>query len=313
MTRLSRILFTSGLAVVALLIVAPLAWAEKIEPPWETPPYAGKHFTVPTVDNVPDLHGQVENPDLVVFFAGNQFMVVNDLLDAFRKAHPEYERIYVETLPPGILADQIEQGALVVGNLQISVKPDVYTAGKGRIERMQKEKGWFSRTVDYARNRLAIMVPSDNPAKVESLEDLGRPNVKVSMPNPKWEGIGKHIEAAMKKAGGQSLVDRVMQKKVENGTTFLTHIHHRQTPIRIMKGESQAGPVWFTECAFQEMIGNPIKTVEIPAKHNVEVTYTAASMLRAPHAKAAKDFLDFLVSDAGQAVYRKHHFLPASH
>jgi molybdate transport system substrate-binding protein len=37
------------------------------------------------IDNIPDLYGDIENPQLTVFFAGNQFMVVDDLLASFKK------------------------------------------------------------------------------------------------------------------------------------------------------------------------------------------------------------------------------------
>src|SRR6267142_4237756 len=85
-----------------------------IEPPWNPPPENGKNFTVPGVDNVPDLQGDVNDPDLVVFLAGNQYMVVRDLVRAFKDARPAYQRVFVETLPPGVLVEQIEQGALIV-------------------------------------------------------------------------------------------------------------------------------------------------------------------------------------------------------
>jgi molybdate transport system substrate-binding protein len=180
----------------ALVLVA-LGWlparAEKIEPPWVKPPTQGINFTIYGIDNVPDLHGEIVNPDLVVFFAGNQFMVVPDLISAFRKKYPQYQKIYVETLPPGILAKQMEQGGLIIGNLRITSVPDIFTAGAGRIKDLQKTKGWFDQTAAYARNRLAIMVYQGNPDKINSLKDLGKPTVKVSMPNPAWEGIAKTI------------------------------------------------------------------------------------------------------------------------
>ena len=97
--------------------------AHRFDPPWNAPFQAGVPFTVPGIDNAPDLYGDVVDPQLVVFFGGNQFMVLDDLLKEFRKAHPEYVRIFVETLPPGILAKQITQGSLVVGNLRIELKP----------------------------------------------------------------------------------------------------------------------------------------------------------------------------------------------
>jgi len=279
-------------------------------PPWSKPPEGGARFTIAMIDNAPDLHGDVNDPQLVVFFAGNQFMAWPDLLAAFRAAHPEVRRIFAETLPPGILADQMEQGALVVGNLRITVRPDVYAAGKDRIDRLQKEKGWFSRTEAYARNRLAILVYRGNPKHVASLKDLGRTDVTVSMPNPKWEGVANRIIEAYRKAGGQDLVDAVMKRKVDAGTTFLTHIHHRQTPLRVMLRWSDAGPVWYTEAKFQESLGHPVATVEVPEAENVVATYVAARLKDAPHAAAADAFMDFLASDAARAVYRKYGFLP---
>ncbi|MGH8402161.1 MAG: molybdate ABC transporter substrate-binding protein, partial [Gammaproteobacteria bacterium] len=252
----------------------------------------------------------VADPQLTVFFAGNQFMVVHDLVQAFRKAHPEYRRIFVETLPPGILVDQIREGALIMGNLCIAVKPDIYTAGRKRILELQQNEHWFAATEDYARNRLALMVYQGNPKHIAGLKDLGRANVRVSMPNPKWEGIAGAIEALYRKTGGEALVHEIMEVKVKNGSTYLTQIHHRQTPLRILNHESDAGPVWYTEAYFQERIlHNPISTVNIPVRDNLEVTYTAGLMKTAPHPQAAREFLQFLTGPAAQAIYRHYGFL----
>lgn len=293
----------------AFLLGIPFATAEeRLEQPWSAPLGEGRNFTVPGIDNVPDLYGDIINPDLVVFMGGNQFMVLPDLLSAFRQQYPQYRRIFVETLPPGILADQIDEGAIVIGNMRIDIKPDVYTAGKNRIEQMHK-KGLFERTISYARNRLAIMVYRGNPSQIRSLQDLGNAEVKVSIPNPQWEGIGKQIIRSFEKAGGEALVRRIMEEKVEQCTTFLTQIHHRQTPMRILQRESDAGPVWYSEAYFQTMLGNPIEVVEIPEELNQTGTSMAAILKDAPHPKAAADFLTFLESERAQSIFRKYKFL----
>ena len=282
----------------------------KVFPPWGRTPQGGRVFAVPDIDNVPDLYGDIVNPDLVVFFAGNQFMVVPDLLNAFRAAHPQYHRIFVETLPPGILASQMQQGALVLSNLRIEIKPDVYAAGESRIAMMQKESSLFDTIIPYAENRLAIMVRAGNPGNVRSLNDLGNASVHVSMPNPAWEGIARQIETVYQRAGGQALDDRIMKTKVADGTTVLTQIHHRQTPIRLMQGLADAGPTWYTEAYFQRLIGNPIDLVEIPDDINFRVTYVAAALRSAPHAQAARDFVTFMATPQAQAVYQKYGFRP---
>jgi molybdate transport system substrate-binding protein len=302
-----KIVRNLAFSIVGLLtlVIPAKAQDHRFDPPWNTPPASKVMFTVPGVDNVPDLFGDINDPQLVVFFAGNQFMCIDDLMAAFKKEHPQYQRIFAETLPPGILAKQIIGGSITIGNMRITLKPDVYTAGKSRTDQMPE---YFSKTEPYAYNRLAIMVQKGNPKNIKGLKDLGRADVRVSMPNPGWEGIGKRIEEAYKMAGTEALRKTIMEDKVKDSTTYLTQIHHRQTPMRIMYNQSDAAPVWYSEAFYQVMIKHPIDMVEIPAGENITATYVAGQMKNAPHAQAAKDFMNFLVSPAAKAIYRKYGF-----
>ncbi|MES2446378.1 MAG: substrate-binding domain-containing protein [Bacteroidota bacterium] len=295
------------LATVAFLLLCGNVKAQdhRFDPPWNTPPESKVQFTVPGVDNVPDLFGDINDPQLVVFFAGNQFMCIDELIAAFKKSYPHYQRVFAETLPPGILAQQIKTGSIVVGNMRITLKPDVYTAGKNRID-MTPE--WFSKTTLYARNRLAIMVQKGNPKALKSLKDLANKELRISMPNPENEGIGKRIEEAYVKAGGETLKSTIMEDKVKDKTTYLTIIHHRQSPMRILYNESDAAPVWYTEAYYQKMIGHPVELIEIPEKENIHAQYIAGQLKDAPHPAAAKDFMDFLISPQAAAIYKKFGF-----
>lgn len=307
--RLRSCIGVLGSVLTATAMVCAQAAENKVWPPWSPPPAGGVNFTIQQIDNVPDLHGDIVDPQLVVLFAGNQFMATAELMQAFRQEHPEVQRIFWETLPPGILAKQMEQGALIIGNLRIAIAPDIYTAGKRRIDEMQKE-GKFERVATYASNQLAIMVAKGNPKHVQGLKDLARPDVRVSMPNPAWEGVANLIIESYTKAGGEGLNTEIMRNKVQNGGTFLTHIHHRQTPLRIMLQESDAGVTWYSEARFQRMIGNPIDMVEIPPSENMTGVYMAGVLKNAPHPRAAREFATFLVSPAAQAIFRKYGFQP---
>lgn len=291
--------------VIMLLSSELSAQDHQFDPPWNTPPESKVNFTVYGIDNVPDLYGDINDPQLTVFFAGNQFMCIDDLLAAFKSEYPKYTRVFAETLPPGILADQIKEGSLVIGNVKIALKPDVYTAGKGRISQTPE---WFTKTEIYATNKLAIIVQKGNPQNITGLKSLGEKNVRVSMPNPAWEGIGKRIEEAYVKAGGDELKNEIMVTKVKDSATFLTHIHHRQSPMRILYNQSDAAPVWYSEGVYQKMIGHPIEMIEIPANENIEAQYVAGLLKNAPHPQAAKDFMEFLSSKTAKAIYKKYGF-----
>ncbi|MGH9600015.1 MAG: extracellular solute-binding protein [Terracidiphilus sp.] len=308
-----------NLLPIAMLALAGCAAATSAQtvPPWskganDPAAQTGYTFRVPDIDNVPDLHGNPADARLVLYIGGNQFFVLPRLVTAFEQEHPELKgRIFYETLPPGILRRQIAAGdTLTLGNLTIRVKPDVFEAGMRAVGEMEKT-GQVTGVVKYATNDLAIMVHAGNPKGVRSLKDLGRAGLRLSMPNPEWEGVASQIEASLRKAGGDALEKAVYENKVKDGTTMLTEIHHRQTPMRIMDGTADAGVTWASEVRFQESLGNPIAGVAIPAAQNTTAVYAGGVMKDAPHAEAAAQWLAFLRGKEAQAIYSQFGFGPA--
>lgn len=270
-------------------------------------PHPVVNFTIRGVDDDMDLHGNPSDADLVIFAAGNQWMVLPDLIAAFRQQHPEIRSVYYETLPPGILARQMDGSPLRIGELMVEIQPDVFLSGKNRMVE-EHAAGMVGDPVAYATNDLALMVRAGNPKHIESLRDLARPDVRIAMPNPQTEGVARQIETAYRKAGGPALDRAVMNTKLRDGTTLLTRIHHRETPIWIQEGKADVGPVWISEALFQERVHSGLEAVRIPANVNVEATYEGAVVTKAPHPAAAAAFVQFLNSDAAQAIYRSYGF-----
>lgn len=278
--------------------------------PGLAPCSGGVNLTVPGVDTVLDLHGDIVDPDLVVFFNGNQFMMVPELIRAFHSVFPRYKRVYFETLPPGILEQQIRTGLLTTGNLRVQIQPDVLTSGERRIRRLHESEQWFDDLTPYLRNRLVLLVRKGNPKHIRSWDDFGRDDVRLCIPNPAIEGIGEEIVSILRKVGGDNLVTKVMREKVTSGATFLTMIHHRQTPLQLLQDHCDAAPIWYTEAKLQMDIGNPLEMVDVPQNINGLSTAVAAKFRDAPHVQAARDFLVFLRSTEAQRIYEKHGFLP---
>lgn len=300
----NRILLILGFIILG---TSPRLMAQdhRFDPPWNLPISGDLNFTVPGVDNVPDLFGEIIDPQWVIFFAGNQFMCIQDLLTEFKESYPQYTRIFAETLPPEILAKQIVVGNLVIGNLKIDLKPDVYTAGRSSINPLLSN---FSKTETYALNKIALMVQKGNPKGIQGLKDLARKDVRVSMPNPKWEGIGKLIEKAYVISGGEELREKIMVNKLSDSTTYLTRIHHRESPMGILYNESDVAPVWYSEVFYQKMIHHPVEMFPIPESQNTPAEYMACQLKSAPHKKPAEDFMNFLMSPKAKGVYKKYGF-----
>jgi ABC-type molybdate transport system substrate-binding protein len=248
----------------------------------------------------------------VLYVGGNYFFAMAPLVAEFEKEHPDYKgRIYWETIPPGLLVRQIEAGGTITsGNMTWTAKPDAYFAGLKKVDALIGQGLLTDHAVPYATNTLTIMVPKGNPAHVTGLADLGKPDVRLAMPNPEFEGIARQIEASLKKAGGQALADAVYKTKVADGSTILTHIHHRQTPLFLMQGRADAGVTWQSEAMFQEQAGNPITYVHIPASQNTTAIYAGAVVKGAPHKEAAKLWLSFIHAPEALSIFERYGFKP---
>ncbi len=288
---------------------------ETLYPPWQKGAnnpsiHKGFEFTVPEVDDLPDFHGSLQGALLVIFVGGNYYFAMAPLIHAFEKKHPELRgKIYYETLPPGILLKQIQHGGTIsVGNMTWTVKPDVYAAGKLKVAALIKSGVLLGPQVNYVTNDLAIMIPKNNPAHIKNLRDLGKPTIRLAMPNPAWEGVARQIKLSLIKAGGEALEKEVYDTKVQNGHTILTHIHHRQTPLFLMQGLADAGVTWKSEAIFLEKSGYPIKYITIPEKENTMAIYSIAMIKDAPHPEAARLWMAFLKSDEALRIFKRFGF-----
>ncbi|WP_230965171.1 molybdate ABC transporter substrate-binding protein [Burkholderia pseudomultivorans] len=299
----------------AFALAAPVDSTSTVFPPWQNGRNndaldRGLEFTVPQVDVLADFHGDLSAPKLVLFVGGNYFFAMAPLVAKFEQDHPEYRgRIYWETIPPGLLVKQIHAGGTItVGNMTWTVKPDAYFAGLGKIDALIADGTLAGPAVPYVTNQLTIMVRAGNPKHIASLNDLARPDVKLAMPNPAFEGVARQIRASLVKAGGDALARTVYEDKVRAGTTELTHIHHRETALFLMQGRADAGVLWQSEAAFQEQVGHPLMHVDIPSAHNTTAIYAGAMVKDAPHPEAARAWLAFIRSPDAFRIFRRYGF-----
>lgn len=274
--------------------------------------------TLPVIpdDRGDDLHNleSADSADLVLFMAGNQFMVMDSLIEAFKKQHPDIRRIYFETLPPGLELRQILSGGAVFRDDTITIYPDVYTSVN--LTAMVRLQDTGHLTINpprlYLHNRLVLMVPKGNPARIRSVSDLGQERIRISQPDPKNEDIAFHIIDMYRQAGGDRLVHRIMEEKRREGTTVLTRVHHRETPERIVKRSVDAGPVWATEVIHARSEGIEMDMVDPgpDLDQHERVNYYICRLDRAPNPENGDQFIDFITTRTARKIYERYGFLP---
>lgn len=122
-----------------------------------------------------------------------------------------------------------------------TAKADAYFAGLKAVKALISQGLLTGPAVPYVTNKLTIMVRKGNPKAIKALADLARPDLRLAMPNPQFEGVARQIKASLNKAGGETLAKAVYETKVADGSATLTRIHHRQTPLFLMQDAADAG------------------------------------------------------------------------
>jgi ABC-type molybdate transport system substrate-binding protein len=264
-----------------------------------------------------DLHGLeiAEEADLVLFMAGNQFMAMKEIVAEFKALRPEVKNIYYETLPPGLELKQVLAKGARFQNKTLDIYPDIYSSVNLAAMQLLETEGHIGQSDYhlYLHNRLTLMVPGGNPAQISSVADLARDDVRISQPDPQNEDIAYPIMDMYRQAGGDRLLDRIMEEKRAEGTTIFTIVHHRETPLRIAKKTVDVGPVWATEAVHAQSTGLSFEVIEPGADldQRDRIDYFICRLRHAPHPRNAQKFLDFILSERGQRIYKKYGFLPA--
>ena len=312
-----------SLLAAGLLAVATLAHAQTTPPASSLPAIPpGKDTDLKfyaanaTVVTGRDALERMAQASVILWLAGNQFFAMDDVVGAFAKQHPGTS-VGLITLPPGLLLQAIKAGGWTYAGREFRGLPDIYASvSLGHLKAL-KAAGLMDGYMIYMHNALTIMVARGNPKKIASVPDLARPDVRTSMPNPVNEGIMQfYIRKVLERhgiwqtiSGGKECVH--CQTTPNN---WFTAVHHRETPDRILAGQSDAGMVWKTEVLAAEQLGAKIDAVALPDEDSLrnEVAYAIGMLKGTSHRDAAEAFLSFLRSPDGQAAYARFGFVKAS-
>lgn len=266
-------------------------------------------------------YGKIEDSytsELVMYLAGNQFMVMEELIKDFLSKHKNIKTVYVETIPPGqILKGQILKQGKINGK-KTAQNPDLYASvNLGHLKKL-KSKQLMKDYIVYTHNKLELMVAKGNPKNIKGAKDLGRDDLVQSHPNPLTEGIFKFY-------GTQMLKDLGLYEKVTNdqkckacwavpGKTWFTERHHRETPHRIENGMADVGIVWTTEVKHAQAENRQVDGVSIEAPYNMshKVGYAIGTLSTARNKDNASAYLAYLATDDAQEIYAKYGFVKAS-
>lgn len=157
----------------------------------------------------------------------------------------------------------------------------------------------------FARNRLSLVVPRGNPARIRDPRDLARPGVKV-VGAGEAVPITRYVAACLEKlaalpgypAGYAAAVGANVVSREDNVRAALT---------KVELGEADAAFVYVTDAAASEAV----EEVAIPDAANVEAVYGVVAIGASTDPAEAAAFVAWLAGPRGAAVLTRFGFLEA--
>jgi molybdate transport system substrate-binding protein len=235
-------------------------------------------------------------PTLRVFAAAS-------LADAFGELAREFEgsrpgaRVQLNLAGSQQLAVQIEHGAIA----------DVFASADQRWMDYLAERSLVveDRPV-FARNRLVVIVPRTNPARIGKLQDLARRGVKLvigaeAVPAGRY---GREVLQNLSKSPGfeASYARRVLANVVSEEENV------RSVVGKVQLGEADAGMCYRSDVT--PAVTRYVRVLTIPDDANVLAAYPIARVAAAPDSAAARDFIALVRSPRGQRALERHGLIP---
>lgn len=157
--------------------------------------------------------------------------------------------------------------------------------------------------VVFAQNRLAIVVPNDNPAGIAVPVDLANEGIKLVIANPDVPA-GQYALDALDKMSESPEFGADFRERVERN--IVSHEDNvRQVVAKVQLGEADAGIAYITDITPD--VADAVTLIEIPDALNVAADYPIAPV-EGGNITLAQTFIDFLLSPAGQEIMKEHGF-----
>lgn len=140
---------------------------------------------------------------------------------------------------------------------------------------------------DFASNVMVLATPSKNPAGITRFSDLS-------------SGRVKYVVCVASAPCGTVALALLKQDKI-TAHPVSTEIDVKSVLARLTEGEADAGIVYTTDAV---AAGDQVQTIPIPGSAKQRTTYPIATLGQSKESTLAGQFVDLVLSSAGQKVLR---------
>lgn len=198
-----------------------------------------------------DFHGDPSRAGATVLSDGNHHMALEEALLDFVKCHPEVGEVFYTTTPPRVMIDIARAGAIHIGNVQLTIKPDIFI-GPPRVLQGLRDTQLMHAHVPFMRSTgIVFLVQQGNPKKIHHVGDLLRDEVRLFLSNPETESVSHQaylsclIALATRASITLPFLLHPSGKPEPKKLLYGECIHHREAPQAVADGRADVAMVYY--------------------------------------------------------------------
>jgi molybdate transport system substrate-binding protein len=160
----------------------------------------------------------------------------------------------------------------------------------------------------FARNRLVVVTPGDNPARLRELRDLAKPDVKVILADSSVP-VGQYAIQFLDRCSNPGELGNSFKKAVlKNVVSYEENV--RAILSKVELGECDAGIVYSSDISQDSL--RRTRRIDIPDRLNIVAEYPAGVVRGTAVHPLAEKFIDYLRSAEAGTVLGRFGFMPGT-
>ena len=242
--------------------------------------------------------GEAAPSVLTVFAAASLTDAFEELGALFRREHPGIT-VRFNFAGSQQLAAQLEHGA----------SADLFASADQRWMAQVRRLGLASgEQVVFAHNRLVVVLPAENPARIQRLEELARPGLKLVLAADAVPA-GRYSREVLRNLSrspgfGSDYERRVLANVVSEEENV------KGVVAKVQLGEADAGMAYHSDVT--PGIAAKLRVLEIPAAANIVASYPIVVLSASGAPGAARAFVELVRGVEGRATLARHGLTPAA-
>ena len=200
-----------------------------------------------------------------------------------------------------------ESSSTLLAQIQQGAPADVFaSASEEEMDTAVKDGLTDGEPEIFVKNREVVMLPKDNPAGIQNLRDVAKPDIKLVLAEEGVPAADYALEILGKanEEYGAGFEDDVLSNVVSRESDVRASVN------RVVVGDADATFGYASD--YTPDIRDRVEVVPIPPDLNIIATYPVAALKDAEDPELARKWVDLVTSDEGQRVLDKWGFEPAA-